>query len=262
MKKSILLLVLLITIISTSIINVNADNYKMRELIPLDEKTTIRADSLLYKDVSYKKGKIVIGSIKNISNEKKPITISVGLFDKNRRNILVINYCSDEDFLDPKGVYDDYVIDIDESIFDDNVSISDIKYISVLSENSHCRLGGEKEFVGKRVNDMYIFFSGELPQSVKLLLNIVKVVIVLLVALFLYKFLFTNAYRNMDGDDVRKEFKYRNKQNAKKREEELKRNPPKPKEKKKTKTDKVLEQEKLEKEKEHKDHSDLHNFYK
>ena len=70
---------------------VNADNYKMMELIPKEKKVTIRGDQLLYKDIEFKDGKIVIGQIKNITDEKKSITISIGLFGSDRRNITIIN---------------------------------------------------------------------------------------------------------------------------------------------------------------------------
>ena len=46
--------------------------------------------------------------------------------------------------------------------------------------------------------------------------------IVVLLILFLYKFLFTGAYRNMDGEDMRADFAYINKQKERERERQRK----------------------------------------
>ena len=259
-RKIMGILIILLTVFG--IYDVNAANYEMKELIPKDIKTTIKGNNLLYKDIEYKKGKIVIGELKNLSDEKKSITISIGIFNSKKRNIGIINYCSTEDALEPKASSMNYQISIDEEVLGDDYTIGDIKYYAVLSENSNCRLGGAKEFEGKRIKDVNAFEANELSSSALLLINIIKVITAGLVVLFLYKFLFTKAYRNVDNEDVRADFDYINKQKAKERELELKRNPPKPKPVKKTKTDKVLEQEQKEKENERKDNSNLHNFYK
>ena len=92
--------------------------------------------------------------------------------------------------------------------------------------------------------------------------NIIKWIGVVLVVGFLYKFLFTGAYRNIDGEDVRQEYTYINKELRKEREKDAKENPPKPKEVKKNKSDEIIEQERIQNEKDLLDDSDLHNMYK
>lgn len=260
MKKLIQIFIILIIVISSK--TVYADSYKMMELIPKDKKVTIRGDQLLYKDVEFKEGKIVIGQIKNITDEKKSITISIGLFGEDKRNISIINYCSTEDALETNQVIENYQIPIDEEKFDKDKTINDIKYYAIISENKSCRLGGAKEYVGEKINRINKLGDNSLPSSVTMLLNIVKYFVIGFIIIFLYKFLFTGSYRNMDGEDMRADYAYINKEKEKERERQRKLNPKKPKTIKQTKSDKVLAQEKEEQEKENKDDSNLHNFYK
>ena len=263
MKKIIKVIqIVLVFIMVLSSKTVYADNYKMMELIPKEKKVTIRGDQLLYKDIEYQDGKIVVGQIKNISDEKKSITISIGLFGSDRRNITIINYCSTEDALETNEVIENYQITIDEDKFDKEKTLKDVKYYAIISENKSCRLGGAKEYVGEKINRINRLGDNSLPSSVTMILKIVKYFIIAFVVLFLYKFLFTGSYRNMDGEDMRADYAYINKEKEKERERQRKLNPKKPKTIKQTKSDKVLAQEKAEKEKENKDDSNLHNFYK
>ena len=80
--------------------------------------------------------------------------------------------------------------------------------------------------------------------------------------LFVFRFVFTNAYQNMDGTDTRQEYAYINKKLRKEREHELKVNPPKPKEVKKNKTDEQKEQEIIENEKAKNQDADIFDMYK
>lgn len=263
MKKIIKIMkILLVLVFVLSSKSVYADSYKMMELIPKDKMVTIRGDQLLYKDIELKDGKIVIGEIKNITDEKKSITISIGLFGSDRRNITIINYCSTEDALETNGVTENYQIPIDEDKFDKDKTLGDVKYYAIIGENKSCRLGGAKEYVGEKISRINRLGNNALPSSVTMLLNIVKYFIIGFVILFLYKFLFTGSYRNVDGEDMRADYAYINKEKEKERERQRKLNPKKPKTIKQTKTDKVIAQEKAEKEKENKDDSNLHNFYK
>ena len=263
MKKIIKVIqIVLVFIMVLSSKTVYADNYKMMELIPKVKKVTIRGDQLLYKDIEYQDGKIVVGQIKNISDEKKSITISIGLFGSDRRNITIINYCSTEDALETNEVIENYQITIDEDKFDKEKTLKDVKYYAIISENKSCRLGGAKEYVGEKINRINRLGDNSLPSSVTMILKIVKYFIIAFVVLFLYKFLFTGSYRNMDGEDMRADYAYINKEKEKERERQRKLNPKKPKTIKQTKSDKVLAQEKAEKEKENKDDSSLHNLYK
>lgn len=263
MKKIInILSILVIVVLTITTKEVFADNYKMMELIPHDKKVTIRGDNFLYKDIEFKNARINIGQIKNISDEDKKITISLAFFDEDKNNITIINYCSNDEVLAPKQTKDNYEISIDVSKLAENKKIKDIKYYAVLSENKSCRLGGEKEFVGRKIDQINKIGDSELPTGAKLLLNVIKVVIGLLVVFFLYKLLFTSSYDNMNGDDVRKEFKYINKEKERERNKKTFINQNVKEEKKPTKSEKVLAQEKEENNKEKNKDSDLQNMYK
>ena len=263
MKRTInLLSIALILILTFTTKQVFADNYKMMELIPQDKVVTIRGDIFLYKNVEYKNGKITFGQIKNITDEKKQITISLAFFDEEKENITIINYCSTEDVLEPNSIKQNYEIQIDRTKLTEDKKINDIKYYAILSENKSCRLGGEKEYVGRRIEDINRLGNSEMPSEAKLLLRVIEVIVIILVIIFLYKFLFTGAYRNMDGEDVRAEFDYVNKQKAKERKKQKYINPNIPKEKGPNKSEKIKAQEDAENKQEKKDNSDLHNMYK
>lgn len=259
MKKLCLLFIVLITFITPI---VEADNYDMKELIPAGVTTTIRGDSLLYRSFQYQNGFIQFQEIKNNAKDKKSLSISIGLFDSNKKNIGTINHCVSTPQLESKESKTNYMIDVKGSYLEEGKTYEDIKYIAVLSENENCRTDGSKEFLGQTVEEIGMQKNTTITDSAEMLLKMIEVLVILGVALFLYRFLFTNAYRNMDGEDVRQEYSYINKQLRKEREKELKRNPPKPKEVKKIKSDKVLAQEQIEKEKENNQASDLHNLYK
>ncbi len=259
MKKVLLFTILMLLVLTK---NVYADNYKIMELIPQDKTNTIRGDYFLYKDIKYKDGKITIGKIKNISDENRKITISLGLFDKDKNNIIIVNYCSQEEVLEKNSSKENYEIKINQNKFADNKNLEDVKYYAIISENKSCRMGGEKEYAGKPIKEINNLGDNSISSSVTMLINVVKVIVIFLVVLFIYKLLFTNSYENMNGDDVRAGFEQINKQKEKEREMKRKLYPEKPKEKKQVKTDKVLEQEQAEANKKNKDDSNLHNLYK
>ena len=259
MKKCKIIVLLLILLGIT--IPVHAANYEMKELIPEDITTTIRGHYFLYKDLSYSNGIVKFGTIENQSDETRKITISIGLFNEKKKNIGTINYCV-EDILGPKETKTDYLIEVKGSYLVDGQKFSNIKYIAILSENENCRKEGAKDFEGQSVEEIGIAKNTSVTDSAVMLLNIIKVIAVILVALFLYKFVFTTAYRNMDGEDVRQEFTYINKQLRKKREKDLRENPPQPKVVKTHKTKEIIEQEKIQNEKDQQNDSDLHNMYK
>lgn len=252
MKKLLKVLILLLVV---SLINVEAANYKMKELIPIEEETTIRGDYFVYKDIKFDKNRIVFGSIKNLSNEKRSLTVSIGLFGKNKRNINIINFCTTEDALDAGEEVFNYVIDVKTDKFKDNTSISDIKYFSILSENGNCRIGGEDEFIGRRINNIFSSSSGELPKNASVLLKIVEIIGAFLLAMFLYKYIFTARFTNMDGDDIRKA--YKNMNSGKKNNQ----NQVTKKKTSNNKDSKIIEQE-LKENSKSKDDSNLHNLYK
>lgn len=271
MKKKLLLL--LIGIVGLLVLPVKAANYEIRELIPVNIETTIVTNVFSYRsfyfsgertDQDY--GNIVFKSIKNISDEERPISISIALFDENKKNIGTINYCSKDDSSAVAKTIKSkeeigYSIEVTKDYLEDGKYVKDIKYISILSDNLNCRSTGSDEFYGQTVEEIGQPKNTGLSDSAKFTVKIMTVVVVILVILFLYKYLFTTAYQNVDGEDVRNGYRDLNDELRAEREKELRLHPPKPKEKPKVKTDEVLMQEEQAKN-EDKTGTNLHNMYK
>ena len=269
--KIIILLLILMTI------PVKAANYDLKELIPNNVKTTIVTNNFSYQNFYYnEKGNdghpaeyIIFDNLKNISREALPVSISIGLFDENKKNIGVINHCStkDEDSNPIKGKVlaskeeMSYVIAVNKIYLADDKTVKDIRYISVLSDNINCRTGGSLEFIGETVEEIGMRRNTGFDNKTLLLFKVLGGLAAVLLVIFLYRFLFTSSYQNVDGSDVRQGYKQYNKELSEERERELKKNPPKPKPKKKVKTDQVIQQEE-EAKKEDKTGTDLHNLYK
>lgn len=257
MKNIIKIVLLLLTI---SIINTKAANYSIRELIPVNIETTIVTDNFSYKSLYYNNNYVVFKGIKNLSNEDLPISITIGLFDKNKKNIGTIHYCKEEEILKSKEEKS-YAIPVDNTSISKEKSTDDIHYIAILDENIHCRKGGEDDFIGQKVEEIGMYKNTELDSKSRFLIQILVIIAVGLISIFLYNFLFTNRFENIDGEDTRIGYREYNKKLKFKREKELREHPPEPKIIKKIKTDEVLEQEEIARN-EDKEGTDLHNMYK
>lgn len=262
MKKNISLFILVITLVCSFLgPNVYAANYEMKELIPAGTKTTVKGEYLLYKDIYYESGFINFSKIRNNSKIDRKITIAVGLFDEDRKNIGVVFYCTDEE-LSPKEETSSYKIDVKGSYMAPDKGHKDIKYISVLNDNATCRKDGSQDYIGQTVEEIGLPKNTQINDSAKLLLNILTGVVGVLVLLFFYKMFFTTAYDNMDGDDVRQGYAYINSELRKKREREARWKRPEPKVVKTHKTQEIIKQEQEEAKKVQNNDTDLHNFYK
>ncbi|MBQ3297760.1 MAG: hypothetical protein IJG97_03020 [Bacilli bacterium] len=275
MKKVFYLILLLISI---STINVNAANYELKELIPVNVKTTIVTNNFSYQSFCYSDSElegenshnnaIIFENIKNISDKELPVSISLALFDKDRKNLSVINYCSVKDKssnasgtkLKSKGEMP-YSIEVDKSYLPEDKTVEDIKYIAILSDNINCNSETLLDYAGYPIEDISMGKNNTLDDDSQYLIKIMTIVGVVLLLLFLYNFMFTNAYQNMDGSDVRAGYRKYNKELKKERERELKKHPPVEPEPVKVKSDKVIEQEK-QAQNEDKSGTDLHNLYK
>lgn len=256
MKKIVKILVILLLLVVTK--NVYAANYKIKELIPLKIKTTVVTKNFSYRKFQYNEGKIEFEGIKNLTDKDIPITISIGLFNKDKKNIGTINYC---DYTIKSKEEATYEIDVTKDYLGKDYSISDIKYISVLGDNINCRTTGSDEYIGQTVEEIGYAKNSTIDSDTSLTIKILSIVGGVIFLIFIYNLLFTRTYENIDGSDVRQGYRRVNEDLKKEREEELRRNPPKPKEVKKVKTDEVLKQEE-EASKEDKSATDLHNLYK
>lgn len=241
-------------------INVNAANYEFKELIPVGIKNTLVTNNFSYQQFTLDSGKVEFGTIKNVSKKELPISISIAFFDENKRNMGILNYCREDEILKASEARE-YSIDVTQNDIAEGKKVSEIKYIAILTDNVNCTKENSFEYVGSTVEDIGMGKNNELDAESERLLHIFYFIGGVLLILFLYEFLFTRKYQNFDGEDVRTGFDKYNKDLKKKREKELKKNPPKPKEFTKVKTDEVLAQEEAAK-KEDKSSTDLHNMYK
>ncbi len=266
MKKIILsVIILLITITQ---IQVNAANYEMKELIPVDIETTIVNGKFSYKGLYYnakkedgdksKRNYIIFRGIKNISDEARPVSISIALFGEDRLNIGMINFCTGN--LNP-GEEIPYEIEAKKEYFGEDFKASDVKYISVISENLNCRTTGADEFIGDTVDEIGMMKNNVITTPIHNTLLVFGIVGGVVFFLFIYAFMFTGQYTDMNGDDTRRAFKYQNKKLKEKREMHEMLHPTVEPEKPKEKTDEVLQQEEYEKNRDKTD-TDLHNMYK
>ncbi len=258
MKKIVKLIsVLLLVVLST---NVYAANYELKELIPTGIETTIVTNNFSYRTFSYDgEGYIKFKSIKNLKEEELPLSFSIAFFDEKKKNIGTMNYCNKDNKFAGKEEKPISISITQEYLA--SGSVKDIKYIAMLDDNITCKTEGKDYYLGQTVEEIGYAKNNTLDRDSTLFLKVIGVVGGVVLLIFIYNFMFTNSYENMDGDDVRTGYRKYNKKLAAEREEELKRNPPKPKEKVKTKTDEVLHQEEAAKN-EDKDGTDLHNFYK
>lgn len=248
--------IVLVLLICLSVKTVYAENYKIKELIPYDVDTTIHTDNFSYKGIHFDKKGIHFNGIKNLTNEKLPISISVGLFNKKGVNIGTINYCD----LSLEGKDEmSFIIKYDDCL-GKNYKVNDIKYIAVLGDNINCRTKGSTDYIGQSVDKLGIIHKDKFDNQTELCLTILSIVAGVILVLVVYKIIFTRAYRNVDGNEVREAFDDINKELKEMREEREKENvevleevPNKPPE--------ILEQEE-ETKKEDKQGTDLHNLYK
>lgn len=207
MKKIVKLVILMLAVFITT--NVNAANYELKELIPKDVKTSITTNNFNYRNFKFTTtggAQIQFEAIKNISDEAKPLSISIALFDSKRKSIGTINVCTKEEtYMNPKEERT-YSINIKSSNLSEGVTTEDIHYISVLNDNITCKVE-QLDFTGQKIDEIGKTASGELRQQEKLAIQVISILAGTLFILFLYQLLFTTKYVNVDGDDVRQAFR-------------------------------------------------------
>ncbi len=243
--------VLLVLIVCFSFKTVYAENYKLKELIPYNVDTTIHTDNFSYKGIRFDEKGVHFNGIKNLTKDKLPISISIGLFDKKGINIGTINYCDSS----LEGEQElSFLIKFGEGQLGNNKKIKDIKYISVLGDNINCRTQGSKDYLGQSVDKLGIIHNNKLDNQTEILLSVLTVIAGALLVFVVYKLIFTRAYRNIDGNEVRESYEEINRELKELREQEEKNEievlEPEPEEE-----IEVLEEEKEE-------DTDLHNLYK
>ena len=236
---------------------VKAAHYEVRELIPIEVETTVVTSVFSYKNLMYFDGKVQFAGIKNLTHETHPVTISIGLFNKDKKNIGTINFCS-ADTLDGKEERA-YVIRVGEEYLGTTSTIADIKYISILGDNDKCRTSGSTENLGQTVEEIGMAKNGQLDTKASLLVNVMIVLGVIVVGIFLYSALFTKSYQNMDGNQVRKGYNKINKKMRERREAILRNTPPPAPQPITDKPEEIIQKEEQAKMGQE---TDLHNLYK
>ena len=155
-----------------------------------------------------------------------------------------------------------YQIDITKDYLGDEYNLKDIKYIAVISDNKNCLTKNKDIYLGQKIDEIGQAKNNTLSKSTELLIKMLTIIGGVLLVIFVYNFMFSSKYRNMDGEDVRQEYSYINKELENKRKYDAIHNPKPKKVKKETKTKEVKYQEETENNNTNKESSDLHNFYK
>ena len=194
MKKLIKVLVVVLVCLSVKV--VNAADYKIKELIPYNTKTSIHTDNFSYNGIYFDKKGIHFDGIKNLTNEKLPVTISVALFDSNGRNVGVVNYCSL--FVEGKDEIG-FIIEFEDYYFGRNKNADSVKYMAVLDDNIYCKTSGSTDYIGKSVDEMGIIHKEKFNSPFELILSVLTILVGLIVIYIIYRLLFAKAFKNIDN---------------------------------------------------------------
>ena len=263
MKKALKIIIIMISFLT--IYQVSAANYSVKELIPVDKQTTVLSDHMSYQGLVFSvnhdpnnKYSVMFTKIKNISLEEKPYGVSIALFNEEKKNIGTINFC--EGTLASKEEKLNVVIKAAPYLSKENTG-RDVKFIAILGENSTCRQEGSLDYIGQTLEEIGIPKNTQVDDDASLTIYVYIAVGAVLLLIFVLSFLFTNRYQNMDGDDIRRDYKKYNKQLKEEREYNNRVNPPPVVEPPKEKSDEVIMQEE-QAANEDKSGTDLHNLYK
>lgn len=161
--KAILLFILSLTCIDTY-----AMQYKTVEIFTSDEKATVVTDTFTYTNFIYvpakagsKYGTIEFEEITNNTEKLIPVSINLLMFDKNKKNIGFITYCSTKDISSDysqmkikANAKSPFSITVTDTYFVDGYSAKDISYLAVLDENEYCYIGGYDKYKGLTIEQI------------------------------------------------------------------------------------------------------------
>ena len=167
MKRNLKLFVLVVCF--GMFLNVNAIDYGVKTLIPINESANIKTDYFTYNGISYggvdSSGHTLFNfsSITNNSGNRRAnyISIDILLFDGDKKNIGFITYCSKSDldsdyngYTLKNGASTSYSVQVLKKYFIDGKSLNNIKYYSVLDDNRDCRNGGYNKYAGLTIEEI------------------------------------------------------------------------------------------------------------
>ena len=166
MKKRFFLLCLL-SFFVFFVKDVFAKDYSVKEYIPITDSSSIDTDLFHYRDMNFtlhlndRLALITFRSIENHTDKKIPISINLLLFDKNKKNIGYLTYCSEKDFESDYanfkiGARETHVfaINLTNMYFAKDKSQDDLSYVVVYDDNPYCQIGGYARYEGKTLEEI------------------------------------------------------------------------------------------------------------
>ena len=130
------------------------------ELIPVGSTLDVVTEHFVYNSVRLN-GNLLEFEAVNFGSVKAPVSISVALFDENKKNVGMVNYCSTKDydssFANTKLAANDWIyysIVVKDKYFGKKKGLNDVKYISVIGDNAYCKVGGASNYLGKTIEEI------------------------------------------------------------------------------------------------------------
>lgn len=155
--------------------DVNAVDYDVKVLIPVDTNATVKTEKFSYNDLVYNsqidaKGNslITFNSIHNLTISKVPVSINILLFDGEKRNIGFLTYCSDRDISSNYAGFKllgsqsaPFSIVVTDKYFSEGKLPVDVRYIAILDDNKYCKIGGYDKYAGLTIDEIVNGFVGK-----------------------------------------------------------------------------------------------------
>ena len=164
MKRLIYLIILVCFCIN---INVYAEEYQVKTLIPVNTAATVNTEKFTYNFVYDSnldlKGNnyINFSSIKNNKLSKSAVSINILLFDSNNKNIGLVTYCSDKDINSDYAGFklegnqeSPFSIKVTRKYLVNDKALTDVAFIAVLDENKYCQIGGYDKYNGLTIEEI------------------------------------------------------------------------------------------------------------
>ena len=254
-------------------INVSAKDYALLDLIPVSEKASVTTKSFFFQNFYYDnsseqvnyldKNAIRFSGIKNLDNEERFISVTIGFFNDKKENIGVYNYCSSKDTNDANyniklasNESKSIIINISNDLLYNDNTVLDVKYISIMSDNPNCNSGVNYDYVGRK--GQFIEFEDKAKSDYKYV-KYCFYVLILIVVILIIKFIFDFTI-NKDGRITDRLLGIAPKD--KRTNEEIKNDYYKRREEENIKNKKVEEKKEIADISQEKGNTDLHNMYK
>lgn len=162
MKK---IVIFLLALVCFNTLGVEAkDNVNTNVLYPVNSSFDVETDYFNYKNIYYNSvnATLNVGEVYNSTHKKVPVSISLALFDSDKKNIGVVNYCSTEDLesdyafkqLTTNQSTPFYMQVLEKNHVANQKKLVDVAYVAVLSDNKYCKVGGKDNYVGLTIEEI------------------------------------------------------------------------------------------------------------